>query len=415
MRDALNRTGRQIFYSMEGQSFFPDVGNMVRTGGDIWPEWDKCVLRNLYSNNAQASLFTAGRGFFLDPDMLQATGTEGGTSLTFEEARSQFALWAVMKAPLILGAHYSLLATMRTAQPQYFELLTHPELIALNQDIAQQAVLRQSMPSTLQQAPGSALNVSLQACDASRGDQRFIPGAAPSSIQSLHGSLCLSAAPGAAAQVLASPCNSTPAQAWPGLAASRLSVAQAAGQAGMCLGVGPQGRPATAACIYTGSLPPPFELNLGSQLWLWDRKGACKPAASAQRARVPARGGPLLTLALTTGTPPHPTGSLIHGESGLCATLGLPNLGDSTYTTNAGTLHFEVWAGPTSAGKTVAVLFNKGPLEDTVAVDWEGLGLPVPLGTLLPVRDVWAMADLPPAGNLSAVVAPHGVRVFVVG
>ena len=115
--------------------------------------------------------------------------------------------------------------------------------------------------------------------------------------------------------------------------------------------------------------------------------------------------------------PPHPNppGNLIHGESGLCATLGAPNLGDSTYVSNNGTLHLEVWAGPTSAGKTVAVLFNKGPQEDTVAVDWEGLGLPVPLGTLLPVRDVWAMADLPPAGSLSALVAPHGVRVFVVG
>ena len=108
-------------------------------------------------------------------------------------------------------------------------------------------------------------------------------------------------------------------------------------------------------------------------------------------------------------------GNLIHGQSGLCATLGLPNLGDSTYTTNNGTLQLEVWGGPTSAGKTVAVLFNKGPAEDTVAVDWQGLGLPVPLGTLLPVRDVWAMADLPAAGSLSAVVAPHGVRVFVVG
>lgn len=43
MRDALNATGRRIFYSMEGSTFEPDVGNMVRTGGDIWPQWDACV------------------------------------------------------------------------------------------------------------------------------------------------------------------------------------------------------------------------------------------------------------------------------------------------------------------------------------------------------------------------------------
>ena len=70
MRDALNKTGRKIFYSMEGQAYFPDVGNMVRTGGDIWPKWDACVLRNLYANNAQASLFTPGKGFFNDVSLL---------------------------------------------------------------------------------------------------------------------------------------------------------------------------------------------------------------------------------------------------------------------------------------------------------------------------------------------------------
>lgn len=65
--------------------------------------------------------------------MIQATGTEGGGSLTFEEARSQFVLWAAMKAPLILGANYASLATMKADQPEYFELLTHPEVIAIDQ------------------------------------------------------------------------------------------------------------------------------------------------------------------------------------------------------------------------------------------------------------------------------------------
>lgn len=90
-------------------------------------------LRNLYSNNAVSSTFVPGAGYFLDPDMIQATGTEGGGSLSFDEARSQFVLWAAMKAPLILGANYALLATMRADQPEYFELLTHPEVIAIDQ------------------------------------------------------------------------------------------------------------------------------------------------------------------------------------------------------------------------------------------------------------------------------------------
>jgi hypothetical protein len=283
MRDALNRTGRQIFYSMEGQAYFPDVGNMWRTGGDIWPKWDECVLRNLYSNNAQASLFQPGAGVFNDPDMIQSLGTEGGTTLTFEEARAQFVLWAVMKAPLILGAHYSLLATMRTDLPEYFQLLTHPELIAINQDISPQATLTQSMPSTLQQGGGSQVQVSLQACDPRREDQKFIsPGAGASAplhaIQSLHGNLCLTSSSSttpSGASVFASPCSnssSSEQQSWPGLLPSQLSVAQSGAQEGMCLGANGS-QPSTGPCIYTGSLPPPFELSLGDQLWVWDMKG----------------------------------------------------------------------------------------------------------------------------------------------
>jgi alpha-galactosidase len=98
-------------------------------------------------------------------------------------------------------------------------------------------------------------------------------------------------------------------------------------------------------------------------------------------------------------------------------TLGLPNFNPSPsyqYTTNNGTLQQEVWAGPLSTpGKVVVVLFNKGPVEDTLAVAWDVIGLPV--GATLPVRDVYNRTDLPPAQALAAVVQPHGVRVFVVG
>ena len=70
MRDALNATGRHIFYSMEGQAYFADVGNMWRTGGDMWPYWDSHLLRNLYANDALASLYVPGAGAFNDPDMI---------------------------------------------------------------------------------------------------------------------------------------------------------------------------------------------------------------------------------------------------------------------------------------------------------------------------------------------------------
>ena len=51
------------------------------------------------------------RGAVDSPDMVQPPATLPGTTaqpgLTFDEAQSQFVLWAVMKAPLMLGAHRS--------------------------------------------------------------------------------------------------------------------------------------------------------------------------------------------------------------------------------------------------------------------------------------------------------------------
>lgn len=104
----------------------------------------------------------------------------------------------------------------------------------------------------------------------------------------------------------------------------------------------------------------------------------------------------------------------MHGSTGSCLTLGLPNyVASKPYVTNNGTLQLEVWSGPLSGGRVIAVLFNKSPVADTIAVAWPTLGLPS--NAVLPVRDVWAMADLPPSSNITALVQPHGVRVFTVG
>jgi len=273
---------------------------------------------------------------------------------------------------------------MRTAQPEYFELLTHSELIAINQDLSPQATLKLSMPSTLQQS--ETLNVTLQACDSSRGDQLFVPrgGAAPgnmSMVSSKYGSMCLTSTQTGA--LVASPCggsSSPAAQTWGISQDSHFHVVQqppTAPKSGSCLG----GSLSLEPCIYTGPLPPPFNLALGEQLWVWDRKG-----------------------------------SIIHGSTGSCLTLGLPNFNPTggSYVTNNGTLQAEVWTGPLSTpNKKVLVLFNKSPLPDTLNITWDVLGLPA--GASLPVRDVYAKADLPLSTSLSALVGAHGVRVFTVG
>jgi hypothetical protein len=201
MSRALNATGRNIFYSVEGWNpsqgnWGPELANMWRTGNDIWPDWDQCILNNLYTTNDAASYMIPGKAFN-DPDMLQPPASVPGTTrtpgLTFEEARAQFVLWCVMKAPLMLGVNFAQLATLKTEHAYYFDVITNKELIAIDQDPSHAAVLVAQMPSKAQQQRGSILNLTFQSCDPHRVDQQFVEGTLQrGSIQAAGTNLCLS-------------------------------------------------------------------------------------------------------------------------------------------------------------------------------------------------------------------------------
>lgn len=60
--------------------------------------------------------------------MLEVGVEINGQSLTLNEQKSHFALWAIMKAPLIIGAD------LRTIKNESLEILMNKELIAVNQD-----------------------------------------------------------------------------------------------------------------------------------------------------------------------------------------------------------------------------------------------------------------------------------------
>lgn len=64
----------------------------------------------------------AGIGHWNDPDMLQV----GNGLLTQAEERTHFALWAISKAPLIIGCDLS------TISPESLEILSNKYLIAIN-------------------------------------------------------------------------------------------------------------------------------------------------------------------------------------------------------------------------------------------------------------------------------------------
>jgi len=127
MRDALNKTGRPIFYSLcewgqdDPWDWAADVGNSWRTTGDISDNW-KSVM-DILEKSANISGKGAPGGWN-DPDMLEV----GNGGMTTTEYESHFALWAFMKAPLIIGCD------VRNMSADTLRILTNKEIIAINQD-----------------------------------------------------------------------------------------------------------------------------------------------------------------------------------------------------------------------------------------------------------------------------------------
>ncbi|CAF2752655.1 unnamed protein product [Rotaria sp. Silwood2] len=127
MRDALNHTGRPIFYSacewgqMLPAIWFSTIANSWRTTGDISDNWYS-MLFNIDVNDLFAD--SAAPYGFNDPDMLEV----GNGGMTLNEYRTHLSLWSIAKAPLIIGCD------VRTISSETLEILTNSEIIAVNQD-----------------------------------------------------------------------------------------------------------------------------------------------------------------------------------------------------------------------------------------------------------------------------------------
>jgi alpha-galactosidase len=158
MREALAATGRPILFSIceWGQSdparWGPRVGHMWRTTGDIVAAFQRAPVWRAQHPPEPPAAFTgplvemnlgvvealdrqaglgrfAGPGAWNDPDMLEV----GQAGMSLDEQYAQFALWAVMAAPLIAGND------VRAMPRGTREILLDPEVIAIDQDPAGQA------------------------------------------------------------------------------------------------------------------------------------------------------------------------------------------------------------------------------------------------------------------------------------
>eukprot|EP00919_Chromeraceae_sp_WS-2016_P049152 GHVR01116331.1.p1 GENE.GHVR01116331.1~~GHVR01116331.1.p1 ORF type:complete len:140 (+),score=12.13 GHVR01116331.1:807-1226(+) len=127
MRDALNASGRPIFFSMcewgrqKPYLWAQNVANSWRTTVDIKDNWESF----LYILGKQVGLSKySGPGGWNDPDMLEV----GNGRMTNDEYQTHFALWAALKAPLLIGCN------LKTMNSETLKILGNEEMISINQD-----------------------------------------------------------------------------------------------------------------------------------------------------------------------------------------------------------------------------------------------------------------------------------------
>ncbi|KAL5749402.1 hypothetical protein ACOSP7_024005 [Xanthoceras sorbifolium] len=127
MSKALLNSGRPIFFSLcewgeeDPATWAPSVGNSWRTTLDIEDNWNSMTSRA--DQNDKWSSYAAP-GAWNDPDMLKI----GNGGMSSDEYRSHFSIWAIAKAPLLIGCD------LRSMDNQTYQILTNKEVIAVNQD-----------------------------------------------------------------------------------------------------------------------------------------------------------------------------------------------------------------------------------------------------------------------------------------
>ena len=175
-RSALSATGRPVLLGINaggapavGQ-WARSVANSWRVGGDICGSWynmtrlpsatgrrcynrqyDEGIYDYLTSPGLLQQAVLAGPGHYIDPDMLEVgTAAESpsgkdlpGTALTSDEARTNFAIWAMWSAPLIAGND----PRTMTGTDQASTLLLNRELIAIDQDSLGRAATLEPSPA----------------------------------------------------------------------------------------------------------------------------------------------------------------------------------------------------------------------------------------------------------------------------
>jgi alpha-galactosidase len=126
-RDALAQSGQPIVFSIcnwgvkAPWQWGPHTGNLWRTTGDIKDNYDRMSVIGFSQNGLEKF---AGPGHWNDPDMLEV----GNGGMKRDEYLTHISLWALLAAPLLAGND------LRSMNAETKEILTNPEVIAVDQD-----------------------------------------------------------------------------------------------------------------------------------------------------------------------------------------------------------------------------------------------------------------------------------------
>lgn len=104
------------------------LGQSWRTNGDIKPSWDPLAA---IINTASFQYWAADFYSHNDLDILEIGNVGQGSppgNLTYEESKSHFTAWALLKSPLLISAD------LTTATKETFEILGNRDIIKINQD-----------------------------------------------------------------------------------------------------------------------------------------------------------------------------------------------------------------------------------------------------------------------------------------
>jgi hypothetical protein len=129
MSDALNQSGRAVVYSLcewgraNPAVWGEEIANLWRVSGDIRDDWHSILSRAAIT----ASLWRyAGPGGWNDPDMLEV----GNGGCSFDEYKTHFSMWAMLKSPLIIGND----VRSMTVGDEAMTILSNKDIIDINQD-----------------------------------------------------------------------------------------------------------------------------------------------------------------------------------------------------------------------------------------------------------------------------------------